>query len=46
MVFGVTMMVQGHFIVTGKYGYKHTEREKQKLKNVRKQVEQVLNKDE
>ena len=39
-------MVQGHFIFHGKYGYKHTEREKEKLKNVREQVEKVFKKEE
>ena len=39
-------MVQGHFIFHGKYGYRHTEREKQKLNNVREQVEKVFKKEE
>ncbi len=29
-LFGVTMICQGHAIFHGKYGYKHTEREKRK----------------
>ena len=40
--FGITMICQGHFIVTGKHGYKHTEREKSKLDSARKQVEKLL----
>lgn len=43
-LFGVTMVIQGHFIVTGKHGYKHTEREKQKMESTRKQVEELLKK--
>ncbi len=46
MLFGTPMIVQGHFIFHGKYGYRHTEREKQKLKNVREQVEKVFKKEE
>ena len=38
------MIIQGHFIVTGKHGYKHTEREKQKMESARKQVEELLKK--
>ena len=40
--FGVTMIIQGHFIFHGKYGYKHSEREKEKMSNARKQVEQLF----
>ena len=40
--FGVTMMIQGHFIFHGKYGYKHSEREKEKMNNARKQVEDLF----
>jgi len=43
-LFGVTMIIQGHFIVTGKHGYRHTEREKQKMESTRKQVEELLKK--
>tara|TARA_Y100000004_G_scaffold25264_1_gene25489 strand:- start:517 stop:699 length:183 start_codon:yes stop_codon:yes gene_type:complete len=41
-LFGITMICQGHFIVTGKHGYKHDEREKNKMSNARKQVEDLL----
>ena len=41
-LFGVTMIVQGHFIYHGKYGYKHSDREKKKMSNARKQVEDLL----
>ena len=40
--FGVTMIIQGHFIFHGKYGYKHSEREKEKMNNARKQVEDLF----
>jgi len=40
--FGITMICQGHFIVTGKHGYKHTEREKHKTASVRRKIEQLL----
>ena len=42
--FGITMICQGHFIVTGKHGYKHDEREKQKMADARKQVEDLFKK--
>ena len=41
-IFGVTMFWQGHAIFHGKYGYKHTEREKKKSENTRKQIEDLL----
>jgi len=41
-IFGVTMFWQGHAIFHGKYGYKHTEREKKKSENTRKQIENLL----
>ena len=43
-IFGITMICQGHFIVTGKHGYKHDEREKQKMADARKQVEDLFKK--
>ena len=42
IVFGITMFCQGHFILHGKIGYKHSEREQQKMKNARKQVEKAI----
>ena len=42
--FGVTTICQGHFIFHGKYGYKHSEREKEKMSNARKQVEDLFKK--
>ena len=41
-LFGITMIIQGHFIFHGKHGYKHCEREKKKSADIRKQVEQLL----
>ena len=40
--FGITMICQGHAIYHGKYGYKHSEREKEKMSSARKQVEDLL----
>ena len=42
LVFGVTMFCQGHAIFHGKYGYKHTEREKKKMTDAREQVENLF----
>ena len=42
--FGITMLCQGHAIFHGKYGYKHSEREKHKMANARKQVEDLFKK--
>ena len=42
LIFGVTMFCQGHAIFHGKYGYKHTEREKKKMSDARKQVEDLF----
>ena len=39
---GITMIIQGHFIVHGKFGYRHSEREKQKMNNARKQIEELF----
>ena len=41
-IFGITMLIQGHFIFHGKYGYRHAEREKQKMGSARKQVEDLF----
>jgi len=40
--FGITMIIQGHFIIHGKFGYRHSEREKQKMNNARRQVEELF----
>ena len=42
-LFGMTMICQGHFIFHGKYGYKHSEREKTRSTDIRKQLEQIIN---
>jgi len=36
------MICQGHFIFHGKHGYKHSEREKEKMDSTRKQIENLL----
>ena len=41
-LFGITMICQGHFIYHGKHGYRHSEREKEKMGSARKQVEDLL----
>tara|TARA_B100000085_G_C18191691_1_gene369854 strand:- start:334 stop:513 length:180 start_codon:yes stop_codon:yes gene_type:complete len=41
-IFGVTMICQGHAIFHGKYGYKHTEREKHNSLETRKRIEKLL----
>ena len=41
--FGITMICQGHAIFHGKYGYKHSEREKNRSANIRKQLEEIIN---
>ena len=41
-LFGITMICQGHFIFHGKHGYKHAEREKQKMSDARKQIEDLF----
>ena len=43
LVFGVTMFCQGHAIFHGKYGYKHTERDKKRSADIRKQLEEIIN---
>ena len=42
-LFGITMICQGHFIFHGKYGYRHSEREKTRSADIRKQLEQIIN---
>ena len=42
-IFGVTMICQGHAIFHGKYGYKHTERDKKRSADIRKQLEEIIN---
>ena len=41
-LFGITMIVQGHFIYHGKQGYKHCERDKQKSEEIRRRIEELL----
>jgi len=41
-LFGITMIIQGHFIFHGKHGYRHSEREREKMNNTRKQIEDMF----
>ena len=41
--FGMTMICHGHAIFHGKYGYKHTERDKKRSADIRKQLEEIIN---
>ena len=42
LLFAVTMFCQGHAIFHGKYGYKHSEREKEKSIATRRQIEKLI----
>ena len=42
ILFAVTMFIQGHFIFHGKHGYRHAEREQEKMSETRKQIEDLL----
>ena len=42
LTFAFTMFCQGTMIIKGHRGYKHCEREKQKMDNARKQVEDLF----
>jgi len=42
LVFAATMFYQGTMIMKGHRGYRHCEREKQKMDNARKQVEDLF----
>ena len=41
-LFGITMIVQGHFIYHGKNGYKHCGRDKQQSEETRRRIEELL----
>ena len=41
--FGMTMICQGHAIFHGKYGYRHSERDKKRSADIRKQLEKIIN---
>lgn len=41
-VFGISMIIQGYFILYGKGGYKNAQLEKIKMNNVRRQVEELF----
>ena len=42
LIFAATMFYQGTMIIKGHRGYRHCEREKQKMDNARKQVEDLF----
>mgnify|MGYP001269138585 CR=1 FL=1 len=39
---GVSLFCQGHAIIHGRFGYRHSERERKKLQDTRKQIEKLL----
>jgi hypothetical protein len=39
---GYVLVLQGHFIVHGHFGYRHCEREEQKRVDTRKRVEEII----
>ena len=41
-ILGLSLIVQGYFIVHGKHQYKHSEREQHKMNSARKQVEELF----
>jgi len=45
LIFAVTMFYQGTMIIKGHCGYIHMDREKQKMINMRKRVEDLMKKD-
>jgi ABC-type nickel/cobalt efflux system permease component RcnA len=42
LIFAATMFYQGTMIMRGHRGYRHSERDKQKMDNIRKQVENLF----
>ena len=42
LIFAATMFYQGTMIMRGNRGYRHCEREKQKMVDVRKQIENLF----
>lgn len=41
-ILGITLICQGYFIMLGKHGYKHAERENKRSQDVRRQIENLL----
>jgi len=42
LVFAATMFYQGTMIIKGHRGYRHSEREKQKMTDMRKRIEELM----
>jgi|TARA_B100002019_G_scaffold128101_1_gene110246 ABC-type nickel/cobalt efflux system permease component RcnA len=42
LVFGLTMIYQGHMIYHSKRGYRHAEKQKQDAINTRRRIEELL----
>jgi len=42
LIFAATMFYQGTMIIRGQHGYRHCERENQKMADARRQLEELL----
>ena len=41
-ILGLSLIIQGYFIASGRHQYRHTEREQTKMDKARKQVEELF----
>ena len=46
LIFAATMFYQGTMIMKGKHGYFHMDHEKKKMSDMRKRVEDLVNKND
>ena len=46
LIFAATMFYQGSMIMKGHRGYRHCEREKQKMTDMRRRIEELMNQDD
>jgi len=46
LIFAATMFYQGTMIFRGQRGYRHCEREKQKMNDMRRRIEELMNQDD
>ena len=46
LIFAATMFYQGTMIMKGHRGYTHMDHEKQKMTNMRKRIEELINQDD
>ena len=46
LIFAATMFYQGTMIMKGHRGYRHCEREKQKMTDMRRRIEELMNQDD